>query len=90
MSIADALWHVANFVAPALATGFLAGAATKLLWRRELASVRWLRLGAWSSAAMLVVEVAGLLLFAHDGKMLTYAAMVLACAVALWWSGFRR
>jgi hypothetical protein len=86
----DAFWHIANFFLPALATGALAAGAAKLLWRRELAAVGWLRLAAWASAAMAGVAVLGLIVFEHDGKMATYAAMVVACALALWWAGFRR
>jgi hypothetical protein len=35
------------------------------------------------------VLLLGLVIFEHDGKMATYAAMVFACAIALWWVGFR-
>ncbi len=65
-------------------------ALAKLLWRRELAGVAWARLGGWASAAMAVVLVLGLVIFEHDGKIATYAAMVVACALALWWGGFRK
>ena len=85
-----ALWHIANFFAPAVAVGFLAAGGAKLLWRRELAGRSWLRLGASAGGAMAVVLVAGLALSQHDGKVATYAAMLPACAAALWWSGFRR
>jgi rhamnogalacturonyl hydrolase YesR len=70
-------------------TGFIAAGATKLLWRRELAGIGWGRLGGWASAAMAAVLTLGLVIFGHDGKMVTYAAMVVACALALWWVGFR-
>jgi hypothetical protein len=86
----DAFWHIANFFAPALVTGFIAAGATKLLWRRELAGVGWYRLGAWASAATAAVLVLGLVIFESDGKIATYAAMVVACALALWWVGFRK
>jgi hypothetical protein len=86
----DAFWHIVNFFATALVTGFVAAAATKLVWRRELARAGWFGLGAWASAAMAVVSAIGLLVFGHDGKMATYAAMVVACALALWWAGFHR
>ena len=90
MPIDVALWHIANFFAPALVAGLLAAGAAKLLWRRELAAVGWARLSAWAIAAMATMAVLGLLVFEHDGKMVTYAAMVVACALALWWAGFRR
>lgn len=84
----DALWHVLNFVAPALGVGLVAPALAKLLWRRELKRVSWIRLSAWSVAGCAGMLVAGLVVFGHDGKMATYAAMVAACALALWWVGF--
>lgn len=90
MNPVDAFWHLANFFAPALATGFIAAIGAKLLWRRQLAGAGWLRLGAWASGAMALVLLAGLVIFEHDGKMATYTAMVVACAAALWWAGFRR
>jgi hypothetical protein len=86
----DAFWHVANFFAPAVVVGFLAAGAAKLVWRRELAGRAWGRLGAWASGAMAAVLIAGLVILQHDGKMITYGAMVAACAAALWWAGFRR
>ena len=89
MNPVDAFWHIANFFAPALVVGYLAAGATKLLWRNELRAKGWLLLGAWPSAAMAGVSVLGLVVFEHDGKMLTYAAMIVACAMALWWAGFR-
>ncbi len=82
--------HVANFFAPALVCGFLAAALAKLFWRRGLAAVSWWRLGALVATAMAAATIAGLLVFAHDGRMATYAAMVAAGAVTLWWAGFRR
>jgi hypothetical protein len=85
----DAFWHITNFFAPALVVGGCAAALTRLVWRRELGSGSFWRLWAWASAACAVVSIAGLVVFAHDGKMATYAAMVVACAAALWWAGLR-
>ena len=84
----DALWHVANLFVPALALGALAAGLTKLLWRRELAAVPWKRLAGPACAACAAVTLAGLALLGRDGRMATYAAMVLACALTLWWQGF--
>ena len=90
MNPVDAFWHFVNFFAPAFGVGFIAAGVAKLLWRRELAGVGWGRLGAGASAAMAAVLVLGLVIFERDGKMVTYAAMVVACALALWWVGFRK
>ncbi len=84
----DALGHLINLFVPALALGALAPALAKLLWRRELAPVSWRRLAAPACVVSAVVTVAGLVAFGHDGRMATYAGMVAACAVTLWWRGF--
>jgi hypothetical protein len=86
----DALWHLLNFFYPAASVAALAAAAAKGLWRRELAALPWWRL-AWPAAlASAAVLVAGLLFHGTDGKMGTYVAMLLACAVTLWWRAFFR
>jgi hypothetical protein len=84
----DVVWHVLGFVAPGIALGLLSAAGAKLLWRRELAAVPWRRLARDAAIACVLVLVAGLVAFRHDGRMATYAAMVLACALTLWWRGF--
>ena len=88
MGMLDGLWHLLNFFAPALAVGALASALTKVLWWRELKSVPWRRLAAWAMAASSVVLVTGLVWAGRDGKMATYVAMVVGCAIGLWWAAF--
>lgn len=89
MQAADAFWHLTNFFAPALILGALSAALTKAIWRRELGPGRGWRLWAWASGASALVAIAGLAVFGRDGRMATYAAMVVGCALALWWAGFR-
>jgi len=84
----DAIWHVLNLIVPALGVGMLSAAGAKLLWRRELAGRRWRVLARDASLACAVVLVAGLVVFGHDGKLATYGAMVVVCALTLWWRGF--
>ena len=71
-------------LAAVLALGALAAAAAKALWRRELAPVSWRRLALPACAACVAVTLAGLVLSGRDGKMLTYAALVVACATCQW------
>jgi hypothetical protein len=85
----DILWHLLNLLAPAVALGMIASALAKLLWRRELGVVRWRQLAAWGSAAAVVALLAALAISGRDGRMAAYVAMVLGCALALWWVGFR-
>ena len=86
MNFLDLVWHVSNFAAPALLLGAISSAVAKLLWRRQLRGWTWLRLFGFAAGASLIVCLAGLALTGRDGKMITYAGMVFACAASLWWS----
>lgn len=90
MDFLSAFWHLCNLFAPGVGVALIAALATKLLWRAELRSVGFLRLWGWASVAAVVVSISGLVVFGRDGKMATYAAMVVACAVGLWLAGFVR
>jgi hypothetical protein len=86
----DAFWHLLNLFGPALGVGAMAAALAKLAWRRDLAGRPWRALAGPAMLAGVGVTLAGLVLTGRDGSMATYGAMVLACAVALWWAGFVR
>jgi hypothetical protein len=90
LDVVGGLWHLLNFYASPAGMGLFASLIAKLLWRRDLGGTAWWRLWMWSSGSAAVVAIAGLVYFGHDGKMATYGAMVLACAISLWWVGFRR
>jgi hypothetical protein len=80
----DLFWHLANFVLPAVGVGALSAGLCKLFWRRSLARVSWWTLAWQASAAGLAVLVAGLLITGHDGRMVTWAGLVVACGVVPW------
>jgi len=84
------LWHLVDFMLPAAGVGALSAALCKGLWRRALARVPWFTLAWQSAAAGLAVLVAGLVLTGHDGRMGTYAALVVACALVPWLKTMRR
>lgn len=90
MSPLDAFWHLLNLLAPAFGMAVVSASLAKLVWRRELALVPWRRLVIWAATAGTVALIAGLVLFGRDGKMATYAGLVSASALALWWTGFIR
>jgi hypothetical protein len=85
----DAFWHLANFFGPAIGVGLIAAALCKLLWWRALKPVAFRGLALWAMAAGAAASVAGLVAFGRDGRMATYALLVLASALALWWRGLR-
>lgn len=84
----DALWHLLDFLAPALAVGSLGACLAKLCWRRELAGVPLGRLLRWGCTGAAGALLAALVLGGRDGRMLGYAVMLGCCALALWWAGF--
>jgi len=90
LDLLDLVWHLAGFLAPAVGTGLIAASLAKGLFGRDLQAVPWRRLAAGSTVVCAAVLVCGLVASGHDGRMATYAAMVVACGVALWWIGFRR
>ncbi len=84
----DAVNHLINLLLPALGLAASAAGLAKLLWRKELKPVSWRRLALPAGLACAGVAVVGLVVSGHDGRMATYAAMVVVCAVMLWWQGF--
>ena len=88
MGVLDGWWHLLNFFAPAVGIGLIAAVLAKLLWRRHLKGVSAWHMAMWAVAASTLALVAGLVWTGHDGQMLTYGAMVLMCALALWWAGW--
>ena len=86
----DAIWHLLNFLAPAVGVAAITTLLARLLWRRQLAGAGLMRLMAWSAGAGVAALLAGLVAFGRDGRMGTYGLLVAATAVALWWAGFMR
>lgn len=85
--------HLLNGVAPAVAVAALLSVAVVgwrgLAWRGPRAR-HWARVWAVLAGVGAAVLLAGLLLHGRDGKMSTYAALVLATgSVAAWWRGRR-
>ncbi|CAN7245338.1 hypothetical protein LJR074_001000 [Acidovorax sp. LjRoot74] len=79
----DILNHLLNFVAPAAFVALL------LVWGGRLLGAKGAALAIWRQWAVvfvvgLVVLAAGLALWGRDGKMLTYAALVVAMATCQW------
>ena len=78
----DLLFHLMGFLAPAFFLALAVPAASRFLLRGA-AGGYW-RQAAWVFASAATVLAAGLWWFGRDGKMATYAALVVAAASAQW------
>ena len=81
----DAFWHLVNFVAPALGVAAIASALAKLVWRIPLRTTGWWWLFYPAAAGGVFALALGLLLWERDGRMASYALLVFAVALTLWW-----
>ena len=80
--------HILNFIAPAAVVALLLVLLSRVFSRFSV-SKRSFSQSLWAHAATIfivnvLVLVAGLVFFGNDGKMVTYAAMVLVAAVCQW------
>ena len=81
----DLLDHLLNFVAPALWVAVLIALFARIFMRRKASAAPslWWQM-TFNFLAGLTALVLGLLFFGRDGKMLSYFAMVAACATSEW------
>jgi hypothetical protein len=85
MSFFDLLNHIINFALPAVAMGVMVPLFSRLIWRKTPSKHPLKSQMLITSLACLVVSIAGLVIFSIDGKMATYAALVVVAAVCQWW-----
>lgn len=78
------LLHLLNFVAPACAVAAWMALVSPILMGRFPQWRSWRRQFMVNSVIGVGVLLLGLLWFGNDGKVVTYAAMVLACASTQW------
>ena len=78
------LLHARNFVAPALFLALLLPATSRWVLRQPAARLTWWAQALVLFAVGLAALLGGLVFFGADGKMLSYAALVLACASTQW------
>jgi hypothetical protein len=92
MTLQDILNHLLNFAAPALALALLLPLAARFLRKKSASPFSWWAQIAVNFAVGLAVQAGGLWWWGHDGKMLTYTALVLAVASSQWvlMRGWRR
>ncbi len=84
MSPLDFALHVLNFVLPAVAVGGLLAALAPWALRGSHSRFSWLAQSALNAAAGSLALTGGLWYFGNDGKMASYAALVLVCGTTQW------
>jgi len=80
----SAINHLLNFTAPAMAIAILLVLGCRVFMRKRSTGRG---VGAQLAITFLVgsaILVAGLMLLGRDGKMLSYAALVVGCATTQW------
>lgn len=80
MSYADLFWHFAGLLAPALVLAPGMVLASRLLRLRPAGKLGWWAQVGINLAVCVTVLVAGLVVLGHDGRITTYAALMLASA----------
>ncbi len=85
LAIFSFLNHALNFAAPALWLACLMPLVARMWVRKSPAVYVWYVQMALHAVVGLTVLGLGLMVFGHDGKMLTYVALVLTCATTQGW-----
>ncbi|MDI9335231.1 MAG: hypothetical protein QM533_12735 [Cytophagales bacterium] len=85
MSFLDAALHLLNFTLPAVFVGGILA-----LWGRRHSKKSLCRMWLINSVTGIVALLAGLMLFGVDGKMLSYALLVVGCATTQLLLGWRK
>lgn len=85
MTAFDLLFHLLNFAAPAFFVALLLAVLYRLALRpRGGAPALWLQCAVTFAAGLAVLAI-GLWYFGRDGRIATYAALVLVCGSVQWW-----
>ncbi len=80
----DLFLHLFNFVAPALSVALVVTVFARFIVPNRDSALTYIAQAAINFAACSLVLLAGLMYFGRDGKMVTYAAMVLVSATSHW------
>lgn len=84
MGPTDIFLHLLSFAAPALALAFFMALATRVLLPQRVVLLSWWGQVALNAVLGIAVLALGLWHFGVDGKMATYAALVVVTAAAQW------
>ena len=89
MPFPDLILHLLNFAAPAFFTALLLALMARWMFGKAAAARGfWVQAGL-NFAAGVTVSAIGLWVTGRDGKMATYAALVIVCGSVQWFSSRR-
>lgn len=83
MTLLQGFWHGINFLMPAWAVALLMTGAIKLLWRQEALGRPWWALTLVGAGVGMGALVIGLMVTGQDGRLATYAAMLVAMTLSM-------
>lgn len=84
MPLLDFLFHLLGFVAPAVFLAVALAAGSRLVWRKKAHLLPWYHMASVNALLGIVVLALGLVLSGQDGRMATYACLVLAMGSCQW------
>lgn len=92
MPALDFLIHLLSFVAPAFFLGVVLSLGARLVWRKRAHLLPWYHMASVNALLGVLVLVIGLVLTGQDGRMGTYAALVVVLGTCQWLmsSGWQR
>lgn len=92
MPFLDFFNHLLGFVAPAVFLAVALAAGARLVWRKKAHLLPWYHMASVNALLGILVLALGLVLTGQDGRMGTYACLVLAMATCQWLlsGGWRR
>ncbi len=85
MRTLDLLLHLLNFAAPAACVALLMMLGSRIFIRKQPMAPRLWAQFAINFVVCLMALVVGLWFFGRDGKMASYAALVVCCTTSQWW-----
>ena len=83
----DQLYHLANFFAPAIVVGVLLALVGPFVHKKSPVALGFIAQTAINCIAGAVALGLGLLFFGRDGKMASYAALLVFAATSQWVGG---
>ena len=84
MSALDFLNHLLNLVAPAVFVAVVLAVGARWMWRKKAHLLPWYWMASVNALLGVLVLALGVVLLGQDGRMATYATLVVALGSCQW------